>query len=156
MEELYWNDKLAVAASYTKFRNDRSLFTSYYCFDRFNSFYGYSLKFLMRKNMDLINALNRFIEQAIESGLINKWLKGNQFEPFNEKPPEFQYIEADISNYVIVILMCSCILLFASLILYIEKFVDKKVRANNSARFWRYIEMGIDADRHFLLNDLMP
>lgn len=120
MDELKWDDKLAVAASYARVRSDRSIFTSYYCFDRLNSIHRHSLKFLMHKNFDMLNELNQFIEQAFESGLVVKWLKGNRFEPFVEKPPEFQYIEANFTACLVVLIICFCILLFASLILLIE------------------------------------
>lgn len=108
----------------------------------------------MPNNFPLINELNQFIEQAKDSGLITKWLKGNRFEPFLEKPPEFQFIEINWVAIITLFSICLSILSLASVVLIIEIIVDKKVRAKNSARYWRYIEMSIDPYRHFLNNDL--
>lgn len=56
---------------------------------------------------------------------------------------------------MIFLFICFCILLLAFVILIIEIIVDKKVRVENSARIWRYIEMSIDYRRYFLHNDFM-
>lgn len=155
IDELIWNDKLAVAISYARVQSDRSIFTSSFCFDTFNSINGYSLKFLMRKDFPLINELNEFILRATDSGLITKWLKGKRFETLKEKPPQFQNISIGISSIIVLLFICAGMLLFGLSILVIEIIVDTKVREENSAQFWFYIQMIIDPYRYFLLNDVL-
>lgn len=154
LNELQWNDKLAVAISYERVQTDRLLSASLYCLDDFNSIYGYSLKFLMRKNFLLMNELNQFIQQSSDAGLITKWLKGNQLEYSVQKPPKFQFVQSHMDAVLILFTFCLCLFSIAALILLIEFIVDKKVRTEKSARFWRYIEMSIDSRRYLWLNDL--
>lgn len=151
IDDLKWNDKLAIAISYTKVRNDRSLFSSSFCFDNFNSIYGYSLKFLMRKDFALINELNEFILRATDSGLINKWLKGKRFETLKEKPQQFRNISIGISSIIVLLFICTGMLVFALSIFIIERIVHKKIQVKNTG-FFKYVDMTIDSNRYFLLD----
>lgn len=109
----------------------------------------------MQKDFALINELNEFILRATDSGLINKWLRGKKFETLKEKPQQFQNISIGISSIIVLLFICTGMLVFALSFFIIEIIVDKKVREEISARFWRYIEMSIDPYRYFLLNDVL-
>ncbi|XP_031634347.1 uncharacterized protein LOC116347768 [Contarinia nasturtii] len=84
IDQLEWNDKLAVALSRELSRsptgkdNDSSL--KIYCFEHPNNIYEYPLKVLMHKKFSYAKELNTFIRFARECGLIDKWLK--EYLPF--------------------------------------------------------------------------
>lgn len=144
------NGHLAVAASLEEFKNDRSFINSVYCFDDFHKIHESFLNILMRLDFPLVNELNLFIQQAADGGLLFKWLKS---KVYIEKSSEFQYIQIDIQTESIVLIIWAGMATFSFLMWIIEKIVYKKVRAPNSSRFWRYIEMAIDPYRHFLNGD---
>lgn len=108
----------------------------------------------MRNSFEFQREMNRFIELASESGLLQKWLKGNIFGCRVEGDQQFQYIEITIENYFVLALVGLGILVLSCIVLGLERIVYKKAREHDAARLWRYIEMMIDPNRYFFLYDL--
>lgn len=148
---LDWNDKLAVASSFERaqYLRSKSYFDLYF-FDHPNQIHTHASKFLMRPRFSFVNELDKFIEQASNGGLINKWLKRYRLVSKGNDPDEYRYLKFEnlafhFGNSIIV-------WLFALFVLMIERIVFRKVRMVGSNRFWRYVEILIDPDRHFLMN----
>lgn len=148
INELLWNDKLAIAISRELSICSRN---NAYCFDHPNIIYEYSLSMLTRKDFPLINELNQFIQGAVEGGLITRWLKRYRSRE-KEIPPE--YTDINWENFSIYVVFYLGLTFFAFVMLIIEKIVYRKVREPNSKPFWRYIEMAIDPYRYFFREDL--
>lgn len=154
MNQLKHNPKLAVATSRERAFNSRSIISMHlYCFEKSEVIYEYALKFLVRKDFPYLSELNWFIGQASASGLIEKWRI--------DSSARFQYTYNEINNQLtlqdgfgINIILLSC-LLCATICLFIERFIHKKLKTLNPSRFWQFAEMIIDPDRHFLLETKM-
>lgn len=150
VHELSWNGTLALATSSAIVQSDRLNARSIYCFEKSENIYDFSLKILMHKKFRLVHDLNKFLKQATETGLINKWSKRTNFAG---KSSQFQNYEAANKINTVLVIIWTLMNLSAFAVFIIEIFVDKKVRAKNSAPIWRYIQMSIDPYRYFLLND---
>lgn len=98
--------------------------------------------------------LNEFIQRSSDSGLIVKWLEGNHFRTSTAKATMFEYAEVNFGSltglFFVGILLLTTVLLVA----VTEIVVYKKVQTPNSAAIWQHIEMIINPDRYFLLQDL--
>lgn len=154
LNQLNWNNKLAVATSLERVQNDRLILKWVHCFDESTNIQKYPTRIFMRNDFPFQIDLNKFIERVIENGLVVKWAKRNIFGCFKEQASQQQYIEYTFESQVVLCQITIGLLLFASLVLIFERIVHKKAQANNTSRFWRYIEMSIDPNRYFLLNDL--
>lgn len=158
IRQLEWNDKMAVAASHklsslsSKSGNDHSdPSMMIYCFKYPEHIHSYWVRMLAKQKFPLLNELNGLIQNAIENGLVEKWLKS--FKSFKGKTHQYNEVfggDAFVVGYGIY----SSMLFAAMLILIAERKLYPKVREANAVRFWRYIEMYIDPNRHFLMHDL--
>ena len=150
LEQLDWNYKLAVASSMERaqyFKSKRHF--DVYSFTHPNQIHVYALKFLMRPNFPFANELNKFIEHATDGGLINKWRTKYQshFKPKYQDETFFFKIE----NYLLIMVIFAHLIFLANFIFVLERIVFKRVQMRRWRRFWRFVEMMIDPDRHFLL-----
>lgn len=152
LHQLKWNNNLAVASYFTEVQNDQIISNFAYCFK--DPIFKFSLKMFMQNDFILINELNRFIQQAMETELFFKWLKEYQPNVLNNKVEKFQHFKVNVQMFTILFLICGGMLLLAFCIWIIEKIVHKNVRTPNSSTIWRFIEMIIDPDRHFWQYDL--
>lgn len=132
-----------------QYLRSKSYFDLYF-FNHPNQIRTYAPKFLMRPLFSFANELDKFIEQASNGGLINKWLKRYRLVFKGKDSDEYMYIKFE--NLELILGISVIILLFALFVLMIEKFIFRKVRMVGSNRFWRYVEILIDPDRHFLMN----
>lgn len=150
-KRLDWNGKLAVASSFQRvqYLRSKSYFDLYF-FNHPNQIHTYAPKFLMRPRFSFANELNKFIEQASNGGLINKWLKRYRLVSKGNDPEEYRYLK--LENLAFPLCISGIIWLFTLFVLMIERIVFRKVRMVGSNRFWRYVEILIDPDRHFLMN----
>lgn len=81
------------------------------------------------------------------------WLRQSQFElPIEMKKKEFQHVNTDTIFYLLVFHFSFSLGLLS--FVYAERFIYKKVRSENSAPIWRYLEIAIDPHRYFFLRDL--
>lgn len=159
IKSLKWNDQLAIATSH-ELSISRALFGSNhldprsitYCFDRPNNVYEYLLKVLMQKNFPYQYELNKFIQYALEGGLVVKWLKDYRF--LAEKESIYEYITIDVKNWYAPCFIYLIMSTFSLFILISERIIHKKVRSTNAHPIWRYLEMSIDPHRYFFLQDL--
>lgn len=108
----------------------------------------------MRKDFALQSELNRFIERASQHGLLMRWIKKSSFSSYLEKPPKFIYFEIAMDTHKFAQLFFFLFVLISTSSFIVERIVYKKVRANGASRWWRYMEVLIDPNRYFLLNDL--
>lgn len=151
LEQLDWNNKLAVVSSLKRaqyFRLQHRF--DIYSFTYPNQIYEYTLKFLMRPNFPFANDLNRFIQQATEGGLINKWINNYRWHLKVADQNEIVYIK--FQNWALFLGILLIVWLFLISLFMLERTVHKKVRTIGSRRFWKYIEMMIDPVRRCFLN----
>lgn len=147
LSRLSGNPKLAVAISREHVQNNRFISTSqFYCFESEN-IYEYDLNFLVGKNIPFSKDLNEFIRRVIESGLIKKWHSDSQIRIPNK------YINTIHEQLDGVFLICYTMIVVVIFIFILEKIVYTKVRSPNTSRYWKFIEMLIDPDRHFWLEN---
>lgn len=151
---LEWNDKLAIVSSHMDIQYDKYLPSLVFCFNHPNIIHTYSLKMLMHKRFPLAKELDKFIQRSFEVGLMAKWLGGNAHEIPLEKPPKFQFIQIVLETISFTVVLSMALILFSISVLLIEIIIDKRVRAIDSNKLWRYIEMMIDPHRYFLLDNL--
>lgn len=104
----------------------------------------------MRPNFPYSNELNRFIQQATEGGLINKWINNYRWHLKVADQNEIVYIK--FQNWALFLGILLIVWLFLISLFMLERTVHKKVRTIGSRRIWKYIEMMIDPVRRCLLN----
>lgn len=157
--QLEWNDKLAIAASRELFTSSTSieerrlrLKKTVYCFIHPDYIHQYSLKILANKNFVLVKELNRFIQKVSENGCIVKWLKRYRFA--SEKQPIYEYATATAQSFVSPLAIGLCLFLLASSAIIAEWFIYRMTRTPNSSKFWQFVQMLIDPDRYFLLDNV--
>lgn len=151
LQQLKWNDKLAVAVSLERVRNEGLISNlGLYCFQSPNHIHEYSLKVLTSRNFPFLKELDHFIEMATESGLIMKWLKGCRFTSIYEKKPLYEYAEVKLELFICFILIVICLLLFSCFIAFLEKTAHNQIHVANVKLIWRYIEMAINPHRYFM------
>lgn len=100
-----------------------------------------------------MSELNRFIEEASTNGLIVKWLSEAWIRPV------YEYKDEDLSQITMgncseFLVLWICIWLVPSFVFIVEKIVFKAAHKLNASKFSILLEMLIDGDRHFLLNDI--
>lgn len=149
MEQLYWDDNLAVAVSLERVKNEELISKlGIYCFKSPNQIHEYPLKILAVKDFPFLNELNKLIKQASESGLIVKWLKGCRFGPTSDKEPLFQYMEVNLELFIAIIIINIIAQLFIYSILTLEKKAYNKIHQQNVHSFWKWTELMINPDRY--------
>lgn len=152
LQQLNWDDKLAVAVSIKRAEYVKlNASMSFHCFNHPNKIYEYSTKFLLQRNFTFANELNRFIEQASDGGLINKWQRSYRFLDKEEIQRNFDSVKAE--SLILELIVHCTLSALACMILLLEKLVHKKVRMQASSPLWQFIQMAIDPERYFLLND---
>lgn len=150
LEQLDWDEKLAVVSSFERaqYFKTKNNFDSY-CFTHPNIVYEYATKFLCRPHFPFANELNKFIEQATDGGLINRW-RTNYQSHFNPKyQDEAFYFK--IENYLLIMVILVHMIFLSYFVFVLERIVFKRVQLRGWRKFWRFVEMIIDPDRHFLL-----
>lgn len=152
MGKLKQNSNQAVSFSGEYIRNNPSILqTDLYCLGPNEYLYKYGLKFLVRKDFQLIEELNEFIGMAGRSGLLIKWLKhGNSLS--HREIREDQKIKSE-SMYGVLLIVFS-LFAFAKLIFIFELVIYKFVNRPNPSNFWLIAQVMISPDRHVFLQDL--
>ena len=145
------NAKLAVAISRERALSSRSELSSRFCFEHPQTIYEYPMTFLVRRNFSHLNELNQFIQMASAGGLIKKWHANSHIQTLTSKENTFGNLT--LNHYYGCIIIWSIIVLINIFILLLERLVHKKVRLSNPSQFWIIIEMLIDPDRHFWLEN---
>lgn len=151
LSQLNWNSKLAVALSHEHAMNSHLISISQlYCFDEV--IYEYALKFLVRRDFAYTKELNKFIQMASAGGLIKQWHKNNKIRSMYKYEQEISLqvtAEKEFGFAIIWLILMTSVILFA----FFEQIVYKKARAPNPSRFWMMIDLIIDSDRHFWLEN---
>lgn len=158
LQQLEWNDKLAVAVSSVQAQEEKqSLKSGYYCFKSPNHIHEYSLKILASKDFPYLTELNNLIQMACDTGLIMKWLKNYRTKLIFEIKPLYEYTEVTVDKFTYFIIIGLILNLLASVVGLIERIVYEKVFVENVGRnsFWRYIEMVINPHRYFFFGNFI-
>lgn len=131
------------------------MFPQVYCFEKPEIIYEYNLKFLVNKNFSYSKDLNKFIRMASENGLIEKWQK-DLLKEYQKRPDYRTFRSLSIQNFYGVLVVCLLFIIALIFAFILEKIVYNKTKTVNPSRFWIIIEIIIDPDRHFLLENKMP
>lgn len=150
LQQLNWNSKIAVAGSFERAQYFKLKYNlDLYSFTHPNNIYEYPTKFLWRPMFPFANELNAFIKQATDGGLIDKWQKS--YRPSMNRKTANQIMLLKFENFIPIFIIWVGIVLVLFSYLMIERIVYKKVRMQGSRQLWRYTELMIDPERHFLL-----
>lgn len=149
-QQLDWNSKIAVAGSFER----AQYFELQYNFDLYsfthpNNIYDYPTKLLWRPLFPYANELNTYIKRAVDGGLINKWQKS--YRPSMNRKTENQIMYLKFENFIPIFIIWVGVVLVLFSFLMIERIVYRKAQKQGSRQFWRYTEVMIDPERHFLL-----
>lgn len=152
LEQLNFNPKLAVAVSSEYIRSNRRFPTSnFYCFEKDEIIYSYSLKFLVRKDFSHLHKFEQFVKM-VSNGLVKKWNSDARTHP-NYREHDEKYNGISLAHFYGVFVISLVLILAAFVVLFLEKYVYKKAR--ELGWFWKFTEMIIDPDRHFMLEGKM-
>lgn len=148
---LHQNQKLAVALSREQSRmiQSRGDF-GISCFEKSETIYEYSVKFMVREEFPYLNELNNFIRMASSAGLIEKWRSNIRIKAHSKYSKRIHHKLRAESFYGIIMLVCGEYVLVV-IIFFLEIIIHKKVKALNSYRFWNYAEMFVNPERYFCL-----
>lgn len=151
--QLIENSKLAVAISLAHAHKSSLISPSeIYCFDESEIIHDYALKFLIRKDFHYLNELNTFIQMTSEGGLIEKWFSNSSIHTHLE---HFKLDNRQIAMKHLqgAFLLGFLLTILSFCLLFLERFIYKKMKSHKPHQFWAFIEMLIDPDRHFLLEN---
>lgn len=155
MSQLERNANLAVAVSRKHAHNSHLISISeIYCFEKFETIHEYALKFLLRKDFQLLDELNQFIQMASAGGLIEKWRSVSKIRSQAPNVRQFDGIIRLDTYYGIFIIFFT---FYAHVIAFMvfEKVISKKAREPNPSCFLLFIEMVIDPYRHFWTESIL-
>lgn len=151
LNQLEQKGKIAVGITRSYALNEQNpLNPQFYCFEKSEHIYEYDPKILMRKKFPHQKRLNRFIEMASESGLIEKWRKKTGI---STKKMEIIQNNIKSNNFHGIFIAFTVLSTSIVLIFILERFVHKKAQASNPSTFWLYLDMHISADRFFWLEN---
>lgn len=154
LQQLEWNDTLAVAVSLETVKNDEFISRlDIFCFDAPNRIYEYPLKIFAKKHFVHLTKLNRFLEMASEAGLIVKWLRGFNFD-VSEKEPLYEYAVVEMEIFFILGIITTCLHVIAFLVIILERKAFIKIHTQNNSRAWQLIDKMINPERYFLKESL--
>lgn len=154
LRQLQYNDKLAVAVSMERVKNEDLISRiDIYCFNHPDLIYGYPLKILVSKEFRYLTELNQLIQMASESGLIVKWLKKFAFGPISDKPPLFVYTEINMESFMCFIIFMLLMQSFVIFLGVLEKRAYDKIHEPNVRSIWIYTDMALNPYRYFLLEN---
>lgn len=154
LSRLHHNSRLSVKISREKAHKSRLISASQiHCFDKSEVIFDYSLKFLMQRNFQYINELNKFIEMATAGGLIKKWHSDSRIRPHDNYDNTKSFRSTKLESYYGILLLWMPLCVYCIFTHHLEITVLKKLRMVGSTRIWVLIEMMIDPYRHFLLKN---
>lgn len=134
-------------------QNSRSMSSSH-CFKNSEIIHEYALKFLVRKNFPHLKGLNEFIQMASAGGLINKWLQIGRIRNLYEMTRR-GFGQLMMGNFYGAHIVYGSLILVVFMVIIIEKITYKKAKEPKPMKFWLIVEMIIDGDRYFLLENKM-
>lgn len=148
------NPYLAVAVSLENAQNNRLIPTSkMYCFENSEIIMKYATQFLVRKDFPHLEELNTFIQAINANGLIIKWMADTRIRPKHQyQSQEFKPVTID--SFKLVFEMWVCLFIGLLLVLIVENIIFHLAHKQNPTKFSQLLEMLIDSERHFLLNDI--
>lgn len=148
------NADLAVAVSLEHARNNKLIpMSEIYCFENGEQIWKYPTKILVRNDFPLLNELNAFINQAISNGLMEKWLTKTWSRPdyLQEDDDNGQITIANFSGFFVLWI---CLSIVPTAVCLIEKTIARFANKSNPSRISLLLEMLIDGERHFLLQNI--
>lgn len=122
-----------------------------YCFEKSEAIYEYAPKFLVRDKFPFLVELDEFIRLADASGLIMKWSSSLRVSHNFDHPLSYGLLtlQTHFGGYMIT----SCVILFSFSLFILEIIVYNNARKQNASKFWLLLQMFIDPDRHFWLEN---
>lgn len=153
LSRLNSNSRLAVAISREYAHNNHLIRSSqFYCFESEN-IYEYDLTFLIRKESPFSEVLNKFIQRAIESGLMKKWRSGSQNRVTN-KYIDKTGVYLSSKSFFGMLSIWGYLIITSIVAFMFEKFVYFKINAPNSSYIWKFVEVFFDGKRHFWVENV--
>lgn len=154
LKQLYSNRHLAVAASLKHAQNSRLIPASeIYCFEDLEKITEYPVQILVRKDFPFFDEFNTFINIAKANGLISKWLTETRVRPDYEFQ-EVHYDDFSIDNFGGFFVFWLTLFIVPMLVCVAETLIFRGAQKINPRKIFILLEMVIDGNRYFLLNDV--
>lgn len=125
-----------------------------YCFSNTEHIYDYPLSLFMQHEHPLLSRINRIVQMSMEGGLFTKW----NLDCRNNINRSYNYYHANGSITLTLEHIFTGLVLYAVFVSFAigafiaEHIVHPIARRRNCARIWKWFDMLIDGDRHFLLS----
>lgn len=154
LRQLDLNRYLAVGVSLEHAQNSRLIPASeIYCFENVEQIMQYSVQILVRKEFFLFEEFNTFINLAKANGLVAKWWTQTRIRPDYEYFEE-EYGEITMDNFNGFFIFWISLLIVPTLVYFVEKIIFYGAQKPNPSKIFILLDMLIDGERHFLLNDI--
>lgn len=129
--------------------------TNIYCTNNHALVNGHEVKILMKKHFPLVKKLNSFLRNAVEGGLVKKWLANEEvFRKFDRIDPFYSAVTTEALMGFGLYFVVGTTLSLAFLTAIAEQIIDKRAKQPNAKKFWIIADKAIDPQRYFLLNDI--
>lgn len=154
LRQLDSNRRFAVGISREHAQNSRLIPAfKIYCFENAEQIMRYSVQILVRKEFPLFEELNAFINLAQASGLVAKWWTQTRIRS------DYEYYEEEngditMDNFNGFFIFWVSLLIVPALIYVFEKIIFYFAQKPNPSTIFILLEMIIDGERYFLLNDI--
>lgn len=153
--DLPLNNRLAVATPLKHATNNRFVPNrKIYCFSEAEHIYSYPVPIFMHPDHPLLPQVNRIIQKSLEGGLFVKWNRdgGSDINRSSANDHPNGPIVLSLEHIFTGVALSATFGLFAIGAFIAELIVHPIARRRNCARIWKWIDILIDGDRHFLLS----
>lgn len=150
LEQLKWDDKLAVSISRLRAENCALIRKSeMYCFSMRENIYTYSQSLRTTKKYEFLPQIDIFIRRCSEAGLFQKW---NRESSMYRNDPVHKFdrrIILSIAHIGAALLALVCGLCIGLLVLMAECVAFRKTKQPNCRRFWFFLSRIVDGRRFY-------
>lgn len=153
LRRLHYNFDLAVAVSRQYALNQRILSQSkMYCFDETENIHNYHVSLYMRKGHSAEMKILEHLRRVYESGLIEKWRRDSRINYLYDAEDltrmSRKLTMSHLYGGLFMYALCLCI----SFVAFIgECVVHRRLRCRKPKTGWKWLDMFIDSDRHFMI-----
>lgn len=146
------HNHLAVAVSRKHALNNPVIAQSdIYCFQEDQNINTFMISMHIKKDHPKLHAINELAQRAFESGLFVKWTKDSKVE-FPRQIENTVLISLTIDLIYGAIFAYVMMMSLSIVILFAETLAYSKARMVNAKKYWIYMDIAVDAERHYLKN----
>lgn len=149
LEQLKWDDKLAVASSRALAENIPQIIdkSEFYCFSRDENIHILPITLLIMPKYEFQAEVNAIIRRSLEAGLIEKWQRDSSSYRNYSFEKDDRKIILSVVHIAAALFVLFCGLCLASLTLITECVAFHRTKQADCNRFWIFVAKTVEGRR---------